>query len=128
MTVFGSNRPHAAITDMRIRLMEDRDRIVAELARDVWTPEQRLTLIRELNFANGELVKMQLLSSKKWKIRRENGKINRKNKGGRLKRLYDSAGEPLYQGVPAREPEDQKESFLKTLRSDESPKTEEPTS
>ena len=124
MAVLGSNRPHGAITDMRIRLMEDRDRIVAELAKDIWTPEQRISLVRELNFANAELVKMQILSSKKWKRRKDNLRINKKNKMGRPKRMHDSQGQPLYNGVeplpkPGEPTEDPKLKFLSTLKPDE---------
>jgi hypothetical protein len=121
MTVLGSNRPHAPITDMRINLMADRDRILAELANDIWTPEQRVDLIKELNKANAGLVHMQELASKKWKRRRVNAAINKQNragKGGRAKRLHDSHGQPLYNGVEplVQEPEDSKAKFLDALR------------
>lgn len=124
MTVLGSNRPHAAITDMRIRLMEDRDRILAELAKDIWTPVQRIELIKELNKANDGLVHMQIISAKKWKIRRLNAKVNKANKGtpGRKKRMHDSNGQPLYNGVePLLSEPDTKAKFLSALgKTDES--------
>jgi hypothetical protein len=125
MAVLGSNRPHAQVTDMRICLLADRDRLLAELDKDIWTSEQRIILYKELNIANASLVDMQKLASKKWKRRRQNLEYNKKKRGGRPRKQYDSNGEPLYQGVPVRpkpdeiEPEDSKSKFLSQLKSNE---------
>jgi hypothetical protein len=126
MTTLGENKPHAAVTNMRIHMLADRDRIIAELDKNIWTPEQRLSLIRELNFANAELVKMQILASKKWKIRRKNAIVNKERKrAGRTRRTHDSNGEPLYRDSPVLpkaddpEPIDLKSKFLQTLKLEE---------
>lgn len=117
MAVFGSNRPHASLTDLRILLLK-------ELERTDLSDEHRVRLLEKA-------ADMQVLSARKWKIRRENAKVNKKNKAFTHRRKYDSEGNPLYNDVPVRkqvedEPQDQKAAFLSGLRTKDEGADREP--
>jgi hypothetical protein len=94
------------------QLQDARERIMAELDKPDVPQEQRTVLLVEL-------VRLQLAVSKKWKRHTEN---RRKRKGnnphGRPKKMFDSAGQPLYNNSPKPpKPEDttSKKAFLEGI-------------
>ena len=107
-------RPLVRIKDMQALLHE-------ELKRDM-TQDQRNEILMKL-------VDLELAAQKRHQRRR--GATGPRKKMGRPRKKYDSAGEPLYNDVPARpkpedpEPTDLKSKFLSTLTSNESAPTEE---
>ena len=110
MVVFaGSNRPLGHLVDTRILLMR-------ELEKPDLPQEQRTQLLLKL-------ADLQMLAQKKTRKRTiARAKNASGRKAGRPKRLHDSHGQPLYQGVKpldASEPEDSKQKFLSNLPADE---------
>ena len=90
-------------------LQDTRELIMEELKKPDLPQDQRTTLLLKL-------ADLQVEVSKKWQRARKN-RTERKHKGGRPRKLHDSHGQPLYQGVPPKETEneDPKKKFLSGL-------------
>ena len=104
-----------------VRLKETQALLLEELKHEM-PQEQRTALLLKLS-------DLELASQKRG--RRRSGSKGPRKKMGRPRKKYDSAGEPLYNDVPARpkpedsEPTDLKSKFLSTLKSNEPAPTEE---
>ena len=98
MESFAKRKPDNTLMDLRIIYRLELDK--TDLPQD-----QRTQLLLKL-------ADLEILQSKKWKhhtkSRRERAK---RNKGGRPKRMFDSAGNPLYNNSPKPKSQDSEESL-----------------
>jgi len=93
------------------RLQDARDLIISELAKPDIPQDQRTVLLLKL-------ADLQLEVSKKWKRMNKGIGKGGRHKGGRPKKMFDSAGNPLYNNSPKHpKPEDMtsKKKFLEEI-------------
>jgi hypothetical protein len=105
------------------KLSNARDRITMELDSGTLTTEQRIDLLKTLAELEIQLCK---LGKHRYKIQKASDERRGRKRTGRPKKLYDDAGNPLYQGVPPKETEneDPKLKFLSTLTEETTDATE----
>lgn len=112
MAHISTNKPGAHITNSRIRIEEDRDLIRAELAKDIWSTDQRLELLKELSKLDNSLAALHEMQSKRWRRRyeKQKGKPYRK-----YKRKRPDYIEPTAEELESEAIEDSKLKFIDSL-------------